>query len=1141
MPYQPKYQFLAPGALMMPRANPIPYAQLLQDKKWKNQQLDKLANKQTKLQDSLSGTLASNDHDAAILAERSKHYNSQIDAINAQGDLSTGEKYRKIQILGNQAKNDDELNSIAGWTAAYEKNQSALEALQGDMDEDVYRQQQKELQERNKGGIGTRTGTNADFKSYNKWSDTKAISTPKFTEDVKGFLTGMKADKMVEAKVAADGTKTYLFKDKFPYYHKLTKKEVTEKELEDIAQKYVMASDKYNKFFTAKDKGAEIAFRASESEKIKANNLGISDDDLAVKLDASVDAQRAKHNGTIYDKEQYIDTRIAPVSPLLAFKDETVSMHSNLQGKKSGKTTHPNVIIDPVVAPTVHRVNEKTGIKSKDQVFTSKEQVIQAQGTAHTKLMELETVKNEILNGTSTLNTDEQEKRLISYALAEAEYSNIKGIESQFLTNLEKTHPEFADAVRGYKTAKEKGLIDPHTHEIKPFAGKKYAFIDKNGETTMKSYDEFQADYVGLFDMFKGGNPYNEDHNLIAVVDDKNMAVDPNNPESVMQQQNAESMYNMYKDSIEAQTGKTFTQDEFDTFLKDTKTLLYDDASNKSQTDISAYTSLNQVYAERHPDSEQFILHNGGRKLTGKEREKQLKTYETHLKLYKNSGAFLEPEVFERLTKNGIGNTELGFLNSSSTQEQKNALRDAAIAAGGDPKTITMMQDMFLSRLTETGGDMNDILRMGIEKNLKTVTDQMDDYLLNNETTSGSAANMYFEVKRPADLGKSADLRKYNQHIQKYQDAVDHVNNSLASFVVTDATGKELTPEEMEKLSIDVTDITGIALDDIGISGEQVLPIQVNATVKTFKSNGEEKGTKENQQYTIYSKRSSNQSLYDGLHSFITDSEFAKDDTGADVDIDPKTPGVQKQKQYYIKDDASSMGARDYAASLLVQSKDIDRQFEVAANNMNAGTNTTNTSAFQFHFVNLNDPFGAKNKTNPHSIAAKLAPANHQIQFTKTGTNVNPQFAFNEIQGNPLYSMYDNMTATMKEQYEGTEMYDDFEKALEDLTVDDVRGALKNKVIMSDPSLSNAILGMWQLKMAQKEFKKNNFKKEFSDMSKAKEYLKNVQQQYADADKLFRGVRQTSDMARAGEILISLSVKGDDFSTETRQYTQTNP
>ena len=66
MAYRIPYQYLAPGAAMMPRANPIPFAQIMENKKFKTKQLDKLADKRTAIMDTLD-VEASNVHDAKLL------------------------------------------------------------------------------------------------------------------------------------------------------------------------------------------------------------------------------------------------------------------------------------------------------------------------------------------------------------------------------------------------------------------------------------------------------------------------------------------------------------------------------------------------------------------------------------------------------------------------------------------------------------------------------------------------------------------------------------------------------------------------------------------------------------------------------------------------------------------------------------------------------------------------------------------------------------------------------------------------------------------------------------------------------------------------------------------------------------------
>ena len=89
----------------------------------------------------------------------------------------------------------------------------------------------------------------------------------------------------------------------------------------------------------------------------------------------------------------------------------------------------------------------------------------------------------------------------------------------------------------------------------------------------------------------------------------------------------------------------------------------------------------------------------------------------------------------------------------------------------------------------------------------------------------------------------------------------DHVKANLANFTIIDSKGKEVDLKDIP--NIDVTAITGVAMDDIGVQGQQMLPVKISADHKVMKKGNE---TVDKEQYTIYSTRKANASLYDGLH-----------------------------------------------------------------------------------------------------------------------------------------------------------------------------------------------------------------------------------------------------------------------------------
>jgi len=152
MAYRIPYQYLAPGATMMPRATPIPFAQIMENKKFKTKQLDKLADKRTALMDTLD-VEASNIHDAKLLELKNVEYTDDMNAIvNNKKLKSTGEKYREIQLLGARAKKDDTLRAVGAHNTEYQKRLRELEQAKETMDADVYASQRQIIEERNELG-----------------------------------------------------------------------------------------------------------------------------------------------------------------------------------------------------------------------------------------------------------------------------------------------------------------------------------------------------------------------------------------------------------------------------------------------------------------------------------------------------------------------------------------------------------------------------------------------------------------------------------------------------------------------------------------------------------------------------------------------------------------------------------------------------------------------------------------------------------------------------------------------------------------------------------------------------------------------------------------------------------------------------
>lgn len=1069
---------------MMPRANPIPFAQIMENKKFKTKQLDKLADKRTAVMDTLD-VEASNVHDAKLLNLKNEEYEDEMNAITNNKKLNTGEKYREIQLLGATAKKDDTLRAVGSHNIEYQKRLRALEEAKETMDADVYASQRQIIEERNKLGIGDRPSEGyGEFLAHKKASYAPNITTPEFNDDIKKFAAQMEANQHIVPNPKKPGT--YLVTDKHPYYNSITRKELTTDEVYTMATDYVLGSPKYDKFFKAKDHGAEIGYRAYQTEKIQSENPDMTPAEVNAAVDKAVEDERAYNYGTIYDKDQYIDDKIKASVSLLDFTQDAVKFPAkhkpSAKGSGSGGKTPPAPLPQKVT-----RVNETSGVESIDKIYNTKEEVLQDMNGAKGRMNALQEDVDAIRDRTSTMSDGQQAGVLLKYSLAQSDYDNLAGIESSFIHNLSLTNPEMDNRVKTYLNAKENGLIDPNTMAIKPFGGKKYPYYDDDGNYVK------DLSFSQVAEQTWGPTPYNEDSDLKKMLKDRSEG-----------NKNADSMYEMYRDAIGAQMGRTednkLTDSELTWFLQSFGNIGYNQATGGSEMAILA----------EYSQSKNKIT--GGIPVPAATQ----KYYEEQMEGVRKD---MDPDHIEHYENWGLGTPETGYLGLHTSEEDKVKMREAAIENGSteDPDMIDFMQQMFLASWKETGGDMDDLLSSTLEASLESVTDEFNDYLENNEVNSGSAATMTYEIKELPDLGKSEATREYNFVRADYKDALDHVKANLANFTIIDSKGKEVDLKDIP--NIDVTAITGVAMDDIGVQGQQMLPVKISADHKVMKKGNE---TVDKEQYTIYSTRKANASLYDGLHDYITKTQYIQD-------IDPTKPGDQPGSQSYFVDDAQSQGARKYVASLLKASNDIDYQFETVSNNLKFGSTGNNTSSSNFHFVNLNDPFGAKNHVNPHSVAAQLAPANHKITFTKTGNSGNTAWNFNGIQGSPLYSMYNNLLDVVGAA--NSDMKDDFVNTLDKLEPETVKAALESAEVMNDPELSNAMLGMWTLKLAQREFKRNNFKVSFDDMGKAKNYLKNVQKEYSNIDKYFRGIRDAETLLKAGNILKRFDKTGTSTSS----------
>lgn len=316
MGYTPNLQFLAPGATMMPRANPIPYAQLIANKKWREEAKDTLALNQNLLNSAFEDVRATNENDASILEQKNKYYSTKRDEILNDPKMNTREKYRAMNILGTEAANDAELASIRKFTEDYQTNRKLLEESINLMDEDVYRATMDRLEEQNRMGIGQP----GQYMAGNTFNTIKGIETPDQAKDVKDYLTGMSPNTTITSKRKADGTTVVLQKGADgKFYNMITKEEITFDEAADIAKGYILQSPKYQEFFALKDAGAEANLRTQLAQK-GMSHLQITD---------IIEDRKEKYGGTVYDKDLYIEQGIRPGAKYIEYSKETAKTVSD--------------------------------------------------------------------------------------------------------------------------------------------------------------------------------------------------------------------------------------------------------------------------------------------------------------------------------------------------------------------------------------------------------------------------------------------------------------------------------------------------------------------------------------------------------------------------------------------------------------------------------------------------------------------------------------------------------------------------------------------------------------------------------------------------------------------------------------------
>jgi len=367
MGYTPQYQFLAPGAALMPEANPIPFGALLENKKWRTGQTEKLAKQQALLDKQYQDIRATNDFNARKLEQRANYYNTEQERVLNDKKLTTTEKYNKMIGLGSQAANDVALQDIRSFSKGYEANKKAIEEEKASLDPEVYAAAMADIEAKNQIGIGEVD----DYRSFNKWENVMAKKTPEMAKNVQEYLKGIKANKT--PIYTEDGR--IMQADNFGVLRWEDNSEVTAEEATRIAKNYVNSSPAFTSFFEQKDRGAEII------KKKELMSQGHSEDGA----NYLIKELREQNGGTVFDKEAYIDKGIAAAVDYAAYTEigahtqNDAQLAATIAYKRKKADEVEEVVVPPAIETSVDQVTGVNNTNSKR--YTSPEEVAQLEGS----------------------------------------------------------------------------------------------------------------------------------------------------------------------------------------------------------------------------------------------------------------------------------------------------------------------------------------------------------------------------------------------------------------------------------------------------------------------------------------------------------------------------------------------------------------------------------------------------------------------------------------------------------------------------------------------------------------------------------------------------------------------------------------
>ena len=457
MGYTPQYQFLAPGAALMPEANPIPFGALLEDKKWRTGQTEKLAKQQAMLDKQYQDIRATNDFNAGKLEQRANYYNTEQERVLNDKKLTTTEKYNKMIGLGSQAANDVELQDIRSFSKGYEANKKAIEEAKASLDPEVYAAAMADIEAKNQIGIGEVD----DYRSFNKWENVMAKKTPEMAKDVQEYLKGIKANKT--PIYTEDGR--IMKADNFGVLRWEDNSEVTAEEATRIAKNYVNSSPAFTSFFEQKDRGAEIIKR---KELI---SQGYSED----AANFEINRLKEQNGGTVFDKEAYINKGIASAVDYAAYtetnahtQDNKIATEDRAAARKRSEEAE-EVVTPPAIETSVDQV---TGVNNTNEKrYNSPEEVANLEGgyvaqiQAHVAEMKAyeEAVKN---NVTPPITAYQYKQYKIEQQAAINKLNTLVKTRDNWEDNTIQNNNEGVEAVKTKRQLEGTGQWDKETNSI---------------------------------------------------------------------------------------------------------------------------------------------------------------------------------------------------------------------------------------------------------------------------------------------------------------------------------------------------------------------------------------------------------------------------------------------------------------------------------------------------------------------------------------------------------------------------------------------------------------------------------------------------------------------------------------------------